>query len=137
MSNILENETDLHSKVVELIRNHYPDSLLLERQGEYKKGYQPDLMILNFHKGYNGLCIDFKLPNNNYYMKELQLKMKEKYCENNYAFIISNDYDKISNLIHKYMTGLCIPCKYCERIFSNKKTLQNHYKINHLILKNF
>ena len=69
-------------------------------------------------------------------MKESQLKMKEKYCENNYAFIISNDYDKISKLIHKYMAFLCIPCKYCTRLFSNKKTLKNHYKVNHLIEKN-
>ena len=34
MSNMLENETDLHYKVVQLIRNYYPDSILVERLGE-------------------------------------------------------------------------------------------------------
>ena len=58
----IENETDLHYKVVQLIRNYYPDSILVAGLGEnqvtedkrldsYKKGYtrgQPDLMILFF-----------------------------------------------------------------------------------------
>ena len=69
----IENETDLHYKVVQLIRNYYPDSILVAGLGEnqdteekrldsYKKGYtrgQPDLMILDFHKEYKGLCIEF------------------------------------------------------------------------------
>ena len=57
---MIGNETDLHYKVVQLIRNYYPDSILVAGLGEnqdtednrldsYKKGYQrgqPDLMIL-------------------------------------------------------------------------------------------
>ena len=107
---MIGNETDLHYKVVQLIRNYYPDSILIAGLGEnqeteekrldsYKKGYthgQPDLMILDFHKYYKGLCIEFKSPTNNYCVTESQLKMKEKYCNNEYAFILSNDYDKIS-----------------------------------------
>ena len=91
----IENETDLHYKVVQLIRNYYPDSILVAGLGEnqdtedkrldsYKKGYQrgqPDLMILDFHKDYQGLCIEFKSPTNNYEVSESQLKMKEKYCK--------------------------------------------------------
>ena len=34
---------------------------------------------------------------------------------NNRMFKIENDYDKISKLIHKYMAGVRIPCKYCKR----------------------
>ena len=55
----IENEMDLHSKVVELIRNFYPNSIMVPGLGEnqdtsekrinsWKKGYmrgQPDLMI--------------------------------------------------------------------------------------------
>ena len=107
---MISNERDLHYKVVQLIRNYYPDAILVAGLGEnqdteekrldsYKKGYQrgvPDLMILNFHKDYRGLCIEFKSPTNNYEVSESQLKMKEKYSQNNYAFILSNDYDKIS-----------------------------------------
>ena len=76
----IENKTDLHYKVVQLIRNYYPDSVLVagldenqdteeKRLDSYKKGYtrgQPDLMILDFHKYYKGLCIEFKSPTNNY-----------------------------------------------------------------------
>ena len=146
----IENEMDLHSKVVELIRNVYPNAIMVPGLGEnqdtpdkrinsWKKGYmrgQPDLMILDYHKYYKGLCIEFKSPTNNYCVTESQLKMKEKYCNNEYAFILSNDYDKISKLIHKYMAGVRIPCKYCSKAFKNKKTLNSHYKVIHRIEKN-
>ena len=145
----IENEEDLHCKVVELIRNFYPNSLLVPGLGEnqdtpdkrinsWKKGYQrgqPDLMILDYHKDYKGLCIEFKSPTNNYNISESQLKMKEKYRDNNYAFILSNDYDKISKLIHKFMAGVRIPCKYCTRAFRNKEKVEIHYKVIHKIKK--
>ena len=131
----IENEMDLHCKVVELIRNFYPNALLVPGLGEnqdtpdkrinsWKKGYmrgQPDLMVLNYHKDYKGLCIEFKSPTNNYSVTESQIKMKEKYCNNEYAFILSNDYDKISKLVHKYFAGVRIPCEYCTKAFRNKK----------------
>ena len=146
----IENEMDLHSKVVELIRNCYPDALLVPGLGEnqdtsekrinsWKKGYMrgtPDLMILNYHKDYRGLCIEFKSPTNSYEVSESQLKMKEKYCQNDYAFILSNDYDKISKLIHKYFAGVRIPCEYCSKAFHKTKTLNTHYRIFHRIDKN-
>ena len=132
---MIGNERDLHYKVVQLIRNFYPDSILVAGLGEnqdteekrpdsYKKGYlrgTPDLMILNYHKDYRGLCIEFKSPTNNYCVSESQIKMKEKYRNNDYAFILSNDYDKISKNIHKYMAGVRIPCKYCPKAFCSKK----------------
>ena len=147
---MIGNERDLHYKVVQLIRNFYPDSILVAGLGEnqdteekrldsYKKGYmrgQPDLMVLNYHKDYRGLCIEFKSPTNNYEVSESQLKMKEKYCKNNYAFILSNDYDKISKLIHKYFAGVRIPCEYCTKAVRNEKTLNSHYKVFHWIEKN-
>ncbi|CAH3029657.1 unnamed protein product, partial [Porites evermanni] len=90
---MIGNETDLHYKVVDLIRRYYPDSILVAGQGEnqdtedkrldsYKKGYmrgQPDLMVLDYHKDYKGLCIEFKSPTNNYHVSEAQLEMKKKY----------------------------------------------------------
>ena len=147
---MISNEKELHYKVVNLIRNYYPDSLLVagleenqdteeKRLDSYKKGYsrgQPDLMILDYHKDYQGLCIEFKSPTNNYEVSESQLKMKDKYKKNNYAFILSNDYDRISKQIHKYMAGVRIPCEYCPKAFCNKKTLSSHYKVFHRIEKN-
>lgn len=147
---MISNERDLHYKVVQLIRNYYPDAILVAGLGEnqdteekrldsYKKGYgrgQPDLMILNFHKDVRGLCIEFKSPTNNYSISESQIKMKDKYKKNDYAFILSNDYDHISKQIHKYMTGVRIPCKYCSKAFCKTKTLNTHYKFFHRIEKN-
>ena len=69
------NETDLHYKVVDMIRRFYPDTILVASLGElqdtgdkrldsYKKGYmrgKPDLLVLNYHKGFKGLGIEFQL----------------------------------------------------------------------------
>ena len=146
----IENEMDLHSKVVHLIRNFYPDAIMVPGLGEnqdspekrinsWKKGYlrgQPDLMILNYHKDYNGLCIEFKSPTNYYEISDAQKEMKERYKINCYKFILSNDYDYICKRLHKYMDGIRIPCKYCSKAFCNKETLNNHYKVIHRIEKN-
>ena len=147
---MISNEKELHYKVVQLIRNYYPDAILVAGLGEnqdteekrldsYQKGYQrgqPDLMLLDYHRDYKGLCIEFKSPTNNYEVSESQLKMKDKYKKNNYAFILSNDYDSISKKIHMYMAGVRIPCEYCPKAFCNKKTLSSHYKVFHRIEKN-
>lgn len=144
---MISNEKELHYKVVDLIRKYYPDAMLVAGLGEnqdteekrldsWKKGYQrgqPDLMILNFHHTYSGLCIEFKSPTNNYKVSESQLKMKVQYRKNNFKFILSNDYDKICQKIHKYMSGVRLPCEYCSRVFCNKKTLSSHYQKFHKI----
>ena len=146
----IANEMDLHCKVVQLIRNYYPDAIMVAGLGEnqdtsykritsWKKGYlcgQPDLMILNCHKDFNGLCIEFKSPTNKYQISDAQKQMKERYKENCYKFILSNDYDDICIQLHKYMAGVRIPCKYCTKAFLNKETLEKHYSIIHRIEKN-
>ena len=88
---LIGNGTDLHYKVVDLIRRYYPDTILIAGLGEnqdiedkrldcYKKGYtrgQPDLMVLNYHKDYKGLSIEFKSSTNNYHVSEAQKEMKK------------------------------------------------------------
>ena len=147
---LIANENDLHYKVVQLIRNYYPDALLVAGLGEnqdtaekrldsYKKGYQrgqPDLMILNYHNTYKGFCIEFKSPTNYYQVSEAQLKMKEKYTLNNYKFLLSNDYDEISKELYEYMNGVRIPCEYCVKVFRKSTSLEKHYKYFHRIEKN-
>ena len=147
---MISNEKELHHKVVQLIRKYYPDVILVAAMGEnqdtdekridsWKCGYQrgtPDLMILDYHRDYKGLCIEFKSPTGNYSISESQIKMKEKYKKNDYAYIISNDYDKISKQIHKYMAGVRIPCEYCPKVFCSKNTLAAHLRIFHRIVKN-
>ena len=52
---------------------------------------QPDIIIMNNHKEYNGICIEFKSPTNNYQISEVQREMKRRYKQNGYRFLISNE----------------------------------------------
>ena len=75
----IENETDLHVKVVSFLKKRYPHSLFTVTLGEnqdtvhkridsFNKGYlrgSPDLIINNLHKNYTGFCIEFKSPKGN------------------------------------------------------------------------
>lgn len=38
---------------------------------------QPDVMIMHNHKKYNGFCLHFKSPTNNYKISEAQLDVKK------------------------------------------------------------
>ena len=67
----IENETDLHVKVVSFLKKRFPHSLFMATLGEnqctgamridsYRKGYlrgSPDLIINNLHKHYTGFAI--------------------------------------------------------------------------------
>ena len=144
---LISNETQLHYKVVDLIRKYYPESLLVAGLGEnqdtsdkrldsYKKGYmrgQPDLIILDYNLYSKGLCIESKSPTNHYVVSNSQKEMKQKYMQNGYTFVLSNDYDKISKEIHAYLQGTRLLCKYCTRCFHNMNTLQRHYQFFHRI----
>ena len=90
---------------------------------------QPDLMVLDYYKDFKGLCIEYKSPANIYQVSEAQKDMKKRYVDNGYAFILSNNYDKITKAIHEYMGGIRVPCKYCEKIFHSKETRKTHYKV--------
>lgn len=106
----IENETDLHCKVVQYMRSFYPDAIIVAGLGEnqdtpgkrmqsWKKGYmksQPDIVILNYNKSWKGFCLEFKSPTNNYKVSESQLKMKKHVQKNGFFFKISSDYDLIT-----------------------------------------
>ena len=75
----IENEMDLHIKVVSFFKKRYPHSLFTVTLGENqdspykrinsnKKGYlqgSTDLIINNLHKHYTGFCIELKNPKGN------------------------------------------------------------------------
>lgn len=144
---MIGNETDFHYKVVDLIKTFYLDSIVVPGLGENQdtenkridskeKGYirgQPDLLILNYDKDFEGLCIEFKSPTNIYRISDAQKDMKKRYVDIGCAFILSNNYDKIWKAIHDYMQGVRIPCKYCNETFLNKETQKTHYQIIHRI----
>ena len=75
----IENEMDLHVKMVSFLKKRYPHSLFTVTLGEnqdtvhkridsFKKGYFPgfpDLIINNLHKHYSGFAIEMKSPKGN------------------------------------------------------------------------
>ena len=92
--------------------------------------------MLNYHKDYNGLCIELKSPTNNYQISDAQREMKKRYKENCYQFILSNDYDHIGKEVHNYMADIRVPCKYCDKAFLKKEThTKKHYQVIHRITK--
>ena len=141
----IENETDLHVKVVSFLKKRYPHSLFTVTLGEnqdtafkridsFKKGYlrgSPDLIINNLHKHYTGFCIEFKSPKGNGILSPDQSKMLRQYQNNGFKTLISNDYDQIIEQIIEYFRDVRIKCSYCPRRFISPQSLRNHIKFVH------
>ena len=105
----IENETDLHVKVISFLKKRYPHSLFTATLGEnertsairidsYKEGYLrgcPDLIINNLNKHYTGFAIEFKSPKGNGVLSPDQSMMLRQYQNNGFKTLVSNDYDHI------------------------------------------
>ena len=70
----------------------------------YQKG-QADIIIPNLHKHYKGFCIEFKTPENNHVLYDAQKELLERYRDNGYKTVASNDYDMIIKEVNEYMCG--------------------------------
>ena len=141
----IENEMDLHVKVVHFLRKRYPHSLFTVTLGEnqdtvykridsFKKGYlrgSPDLIINNLHKHYTGLCIEFKNPNGKGVLSPDQSMMLLQYQNNGFKTLVSNDYDHIIEQIIEYFRDVRIKCSYCPKRFISSQSLRNHIKSFH------
>ena len=141
----IENETDLHVKVVSFLKKRYPHSLFTVTLGEnqdtafkridsFKKGYvrgSPDLIINNLHKHYTGFCIEFKNPKGNGVLSPDQSMILLQYQNNGFKTLVSNDYDHIIEQIIEYFRDVRIKCSYCPRRFVSPQSLSNHIKIFH------
>ena len=141
----IENETDLHVKVVSFLKKRYPHSLFTVTLGEnqdtafkridsFKKGYlrgSPDLIINNLHKHYTGFCIEFKSPKGNGVLSPDQSMMLRQYQNNGFKTLVSNDYDQIIEQIIEYFRDVRIKCSYCLRRFISPQSLRNHIKFVH------
>ena len=141
----IQTEFDLHKKVVNFIRNHYPKALLNATLGEnqinsdmrlrsYNLGYQkgsPDLIIQNLHKVYSGFAIEFKSPRGYGELSEHQNVMLQEYTNNGFKVLVSNDYDEIIKEIIHYFDGVRIKCNHCSRKFKSSETLKNHSNYIH------
>ena len=138
----IENEIDLHVKVVSFLKKRYPHSLFTVTLGEnqdtahkridsFKKGYlrgSPDLIINNLHKHYIGFCIEFKSPKRNGVLSPDQSMILLQYQNNGFKTLVSNDYDHIIEQIIKYFRDVRIKCSYCPRRFISSQSLRNHIK---------
>ena len=127
----IENETDLHVKVISFLKKRYPHSLFTVTLGEnqdtvfkridsFKKGYlrgSPDLIIKNLHKHYTGFCIEFKSPKGNGVLSLDQSMILLQYQNNGFKTLVSNDYDHIIEQIIEYFRDVRIKCSYCPRKF--------------------
>jgi hypothetical protein len=145
----LTNESDLHKKVVDFVRRFHPNAILIPGLGEYQtntslrascysKGYlggQPDLLIINSHKRYQGLALELKTPTGKGIISEKQTSYLSRLEESGYKCIISNDYDEIVVSITNYCKDIVYPCKYCSdrRHYQSSFKLKRHYENFHKV----
>ena len=141
----IENEMDLHVKVVSFLKKRYPHSLFTvtldenqdtvhKRIDSFKKGYlrgSPDLIINNLHKHYTGFCIESKSPKGNGVLSPDQSMILLQYQNNGLKTLVSNDYDHIIEQIIEYFRDVRILCSYCPRRFISSQSLRNHIKFFH------
>ena len=136
----IENEMDLHVKVVPFLKKRYPHSLYTVTLGEnqdtvhkridsFKKGYlhgSLDLIINNLHKHYSGFAIEFISPKGNGVLSPDQSMILLQYQNNGFKTLVSNDYDQIIEQIIEYFREVRILCSYCPRRFVSSQSLKNH-----------
>ena len=133
----IENETDLHVKVISFLKKRFPHSLFTVtlcknqctstmRIDSYKKGYLrdfPDLIINNLHKHYTGFAIEFKSPKGNGVLSPDQSMMLQQYQNNGFKTLVFNDYDHIIEQLIEYFRDVRILCSYCPRRFISSQSL--------------
>ena len=141
----LLNETDLHNKVVDLLRNTFPElkpvpglgelqDTPIKRSDAYKKGYvggQPDIMILNQTSKYNGFAIELKTPKGNGVVRDNQISYLDSLKDLKYKTLISNDYDEIVVELTRYYDDLRFPCPHCSKTFKTLRTQTGHIRAYH------
>ena len=136
----IENEMDLHVKVVSFLKKRYPHNLFTVTLGEnqdtvhkridsFKMGYlhgSPDLIINNLHKHYTGFCIEFKSPKGNGVLSPDQSMILLQYQNNGFKTLVCNVYDHIIEQIIEYFRDVRIKCSFCPRRFISSQSLKNH-----------
>jgi len=141
----LLNETDLHYKVIDCIRNKLLELVVVPGLGEtqatkkqridgWRKGYvggQPDILILNKTAKYDGFAIELKTPKSDGSMSDKQREYLAQLEELNYKTLISNDYDVIVIELTENYTDLRFPRRCCSKVFKSRGTLDGHATVFH------
>ena len=138
----IENETDLHVKVVSFLKKRFPYSIFVAPLGEnqdtsikridsFNKGYikgTPDLIINNLQRYYTGFATEFKTPKGYGTLSNEQSNILFHYQLNGFKTLVSNGYDHIIEQIIEYFRDVRIKCLYCPRRFIGSQLLRNHIK---------
>ena len=141
----IRSETGLHYRVVSFVKKYYPDVLMSAAVGEnqdtsqkridaWRKGFvagAPDLVIHSHHVQYSGLAIEFKTVLGNGKVSEKQELVLAKYKRNNFATLVSCDYDEVIMAVVHYMEKVRICCPQRARKFKSSKSLEQHAKFIH------
>ena len=113
----IENETDLHVKVVSFLKKRFPYSIFvaplcenqdtsIKRIDSFNKGYikgTPDLIINNLHRYYTSFAIEFKTPKSYGTLSNEQSSILFHYQLNDFKTLVSNDYDRIVEELLVYL----------------------------------
>ena len=97
----IENEMELHVKVVSFLKKRYPHSLFTITLGE--------------NQDYTGFCIEFKSTKGNGVLSPDQSMILLQYQNNGFKTLVSNDYDHIIEQVIEYFRDVRIKCSYCPR----------------------
>ena len=144
------DETDLHKKVVEFIRNCLqPRAIIIPGLREYQfnstircqcydKGYlggQPDLLIVNTHRYHQGLALEFKTPTGKGILSGKQSDYLSRLEQAGFKCSVSNDYDEIVVELMNYFVDIVYPCKYCryKKGYKTIEKLNKHYRYFHQV----
>jgi hypothetical protein len=137
----IQNETDLHEKVVSFIRARYPGVMLTAGLGEvgstselrlanWRKGYtrgHPDLLVHQLHSKYSGMAIEFKTPTGKGSASPDQDAFMNNLRNNGWCCDVLDFYDDCIVKIIEYMQGSVVICSMCDkRVLST--AFQKHQK---------
>ena len=142
------NEKDLHYNVIKFIRNIFHEPIIITPLGEnqitsemridsYNKGYTkgaPDILLLNYHKHFNGLAIELKTPKGDGELSDYQEIFLSRLNDNNYKIIVSNDFTNIIMELIEYKKHLMYHCKLCSRHFYSNDSRDKHYQYFRFLL---
>ena len=140
----INNEKDLHYKVVDYKRKYIKEAIIILGLGEYQinsslrtdsyfkgyKGGQPDLILLNYHTKYKGLAIEFKTPTGHGVLSKNQENYMNQLKHNGFMTLVSCDYDEIITLIVKYSLGIRYTINKIKRKFRSASARDRYMKRN-------
>ena len=140
----INNEKELHYKVVDYIKKYIKEAIIIPGLGEhqythslrsdaYLKGYQggrPDIILLNYHTKSPGLANELKTPTGRGIISKNQENYMNTLEHNGFMTLVSCDYDEIITLIVKYSLGIRYTINKIKRKFRSASARDRYIKRN-------